>query len=252
MLALLNHHPRDDYITFEESGHKYTVKSDTNYTSVTTFIKSFFNKFDADKILNKMIRFGSFAKKYGSKTPQEVKDEWIQIGQEASERGTLLHKYIEDFYNGIDAQRPPELAKEIGMFYNFFSSTRSLEPYRTEWYIWDEEHRIAGSIDMLFRIDPVNAPNKVAIYDWKCSKEIKTSNKYEKALPPISHLDDCNKNHYTLQLNLYKYILEKNYGLIICGLYLVVIHKTHDNFEIIPVPDMIDNIKQMLAVGNTN
>ena len=251
MLHVLNKHPRDIYIVFEEIAHKYTVKGDSNYTSVTTFIKKFFNEFNADAVISKMQRFGSFAKKYGSKTAQEVKDEWKNAGLKASTRGTALHKYIENFYNGID-EPVDELNYEIDMFYDFVRQTRALTPYRTEWYIWDEKHKIAGSIDMLFRPNPIQYPNVVAIYDWKCSKEIKSVNRYEKGRSPIEHLDDCNKNHYSLQLNLYKYILETNYNLSVAEMYLVIIHQNRESFGLIPIADMQKEIRLMLKTYSSS
>ena len=52
--------------------------------------------------------------------------------------------------------------------------------------------------------------------DYKTNKEIKTEGfkNYEgitqKMLFPLNHLDDCNLNHYTLQLSLYMYIILKH------------------------------------------
>lgn len=250
MLAILNRHTRDTRISFEEIEHKYTIDGDSvNFTSTTTFIKKFFSEFDADGILGKMVRFGTFKKKYGDKTPDEVKLEWKQCGAEAAQRGTRLHKYIEDFYNAQETAREQvaDLDKEVGYFYNFLKSTQ-LTPYRTEWYIFDERSKIAGSIDMVFQVDPAGAPHKVAIYDWKCSKEIKVANRYEKGKSPVAHLDNCNFNHYSLQLNMYKYIIEKYYGLEVVDMNLVVIHKNHVDFFLVNIKDMQKEIVSMLDV----
>ena len=46
MLKQLNSHVRDNNITFEEEGHKYTINGETNYTSVTTWLKKFFYPFN--------------------------------------------------------------------------------------------------------------------------------------------------------------------------------------------------------------
>ena len=41
---------------------------------------------------------------------------------------------------------------------------------------------------------------------------------------------------YSLQLNTYKAILERNYGKKVTGMYLVCCHPTRDTFERIRVP----------------
>ena len=50
-------------------------------------------------------------------------------------------------------------------------------------------------------------------------------NKWQSALTPcIKHLQDSNYWHYCLQLNTYKALLEKNYGVKVKDLYLVCLH----------------------------
>jgi ATP-dependent exoDNAse (exonuclease V) beta subunit len=245
MLSILNAHPRDRRISFEEKNHVYSIDSRTGYTSVTTFIKKHFNEFDADKVLERMVRFGVFSKKYGDdKTPQDIKEEWKLLGRVAAERGTRLHRYIELFYNAQDLGLVDvsDLQEEVTYFYDFHHQLETTAPYRTEWYIFDEELKIAGSIDMVFKVG-----SGFQIFDWKCSKEIKRRNKYEKARAPLVEMDDCNYNHYSLQLNLYKFILEKNYGLQITGMNLVILHRAHPAFEVIPVPDLQREIRLMVC-----
>ena len=41
-LEIINQHNRDKNIKFYEEGHIYDVKGDKTYTSVTTFVHSFF------------------------------------------------------------------------------------------------------------------------------------------------------------------------------------------------------------------
>jgi ATP-dependent exoDNAse (exonuclease V) beta subunit len=246
MLSILNQHTRDLEIFFDEKEHKYSTARETDFTSVTTFIKKFFNEFDADKILDKMARFGALRNKYPGMSKEDVKLSWKEKGRVASETGTQLHKYIEDFFNGDDTGPAERIDVEIGMFKTWIGALdRKYIPYRTEWVIFDEDLRIAGTIDMLFRLNAYN-PRKVAIFDWKCSKEIKYKNKYERPKPPLEHLDDCNFNHYRLQLNLYKFLLEKNYGLEVEEMYLVVIHRTNEAAQFIPVPPAFTEIQAML------
>ena len=54
LLSKKNTHPRDKYISFEETGHKYTITDQSSssydkpvsYISVTTWIGRLFNKFN--------------------------------------------------------------------------------------------------------------------------------------------------------------------------------------------------------------
>jgi hypothetical protein len=70
---------------------------------------------------------------------------------------------------------------------------------------------ICGQSDL---VEVVNG--KVNIIDYKTNKEIKTEaftnweGVTEKMLDPVSHLDDCNFNHYALQLSIYMYIILKH------------------------------------------
>ena len=50
---------------------------------------------------------------------------------------------------------------------------------------------------------------KYYVCDWKRSKEIKENNLYEEGNYPLSHIPNANYWHYTLQLNIYKRIIEK-------------------------------------------
>ena len=54
-LAIENHHPMDDSISFEESTHTYTIDGDTSFTSVTTFVHQHFPHFDADATIQSLL-----------------------------------------------------------------------------------------------------------------------------------------------------------------------------------------------------
>lgn len=247
MLALINQHPRDSNIFFDEEKHAYKTTNVPDLTSVTTFIKKFFSEFDADAIIAKMARFGALGKKYPNMTPQQVKDAWALNGKLASEKGTKLHRYIELFFNGIQEEDKVGIEPEVDMFYTWASNLDlKYRPFRTEWIIYDEELKIAGTIDMLFAVDVADR-RKVAIFDWKCSKEIKFTNPYGNARAPLEYLKDCNYNHYSLQLNLYKYLLEKNYDLQVVEMNLVVIHSNNKEALLVPITNMQKEIRRMLS-----
>ena len=72
---------------------------------------------------------------------------------------------------------------------------------------------------------------KYVIYDWKRSKEIRIDNSFQSALPPIQHLHDSNYWQYTLQLNVYKWILETYYDMEVADLYLIIIHPNNPTYQ---------------------
>jgi ATP-dependent exoDNAse (exonuclease V) beta subunit len=220
MLSQINAHPRDKDIHFQEEGHQYTIRGDKYYKSCTTWVKSFFEKFNPDAIIDKMMNSSTWeTSKYFGMSKQEIKDGWSENGKRASEFGTRMHKHIEDFYNGNEL--PSDLTVELEMFVQFYQDHIEMIPFRTEMMIYDEDIRICGSVDMLFR----NEDGTFSIYDWKFSKEIQTHSYGKKGLSPLEHLNDCNTVHYTLQLNMYRVILERKYGFVIRDMNLVFMHR---------------------------
>ena len=56
LLTSQNPHARDQNITFDEGPHIYNIDGDKSYTSVTKWNHSHFKQFDANLIINKMMR----------------------------------------------------------------------------------------------------------------------------------------------------------------------------------------------------
>jgi ATP-dependent exoDNAse (exonuclease V) beta subunit len=234
-LANLNRHPRDEFITFEEGPHIYTVHGEQGYTSVTTLNHRHFSDFDADKIIDKMMKSRNWREptyKYYGMTREQIKTMWDTKRDSASFAGTNMHYDIECYFNKIDNQND---SIEFQYFKRFVSDFPDLKPYRTEWMVYYEELKLSGSIDMIFE----NSDGTLQIYDWKRCQEIK----YESfggqcaVTPCISHLPDTNFWHYSLQLNTYKTILEHKYGKKINGMYLICLHpdnpyKTYERIEV--------------------
>jgi len=249
-LATKNPHERDQYATLDEATHIYNIKGETDYMSMTTFIHNLFSKFDENKIIDTMMASKKWpTNKYFGQTKQEIKDMWEKNKVEASTAGTKMHYDIECFYNDIN--NPPQNDSiEFKYFMNFHTDFKDhLEPYRTEWIVYDEDIKIAGSIDMIFKKTSTN--EILEIYDWKRCKEIVKSTNFNKwsTNELIDHIPDTNYWHYSLQLNGYKYILNKNYNKQITDLYLVCLHPDNEhkngNYIRIKVPDMQEEIHQL-------
>jgi len=247
ILCNKNSHPRDVNILFYEPTHTYTITTDivSKYTSVTTFIHSHFSHFDADAIIEKMKKGRNWnsSNKYWGKTDLEIKDGWVQNANIASGQGTLMHFGIECFMNQKleeeedythenllkihnkniqNCTLPINSSVEWNYFIQFIKLFPDFKPYRTEWTIYNEDLKLSGSIDMVYE----NPDGSLNIYDWKRAKEIVKTNPFKKysTTECIDDLPDTNFWHYSLQLNIYKALLELKYNKIVKDLYLVKLH----------------------------
>lgn len=274
VLSKLNSHPRDKNIKFYARGHRYEITTDigSKYTSVTTWNHSHFPKFDADAVIKNIMKGKNWKEghKYWGMTADEIKASWNKNRDQVAGAGTDLHAMIEDFMNNdglnnkvnyyykhedlyenylanksLNYNNDVYNCPEWNYFIKFVQEHSNLTPYRTEWMIYHEDVKIAGSIDMVY----LNDDGSLSIYDWKRSKEIiKSTNWEEYALNPlIAHIPNTNFWHYALQLNTYKKILEDKYGRIVKNLYLVRLHpETTDNtYELLEVPILTKEINDL-------
>ena len=266
VLERRNIHERDSEIKFYARGHKYEIITDpkSKYTSVTTWNHKHFPKFDADAIIANMFKSKGWGPehKYWGQTAEQIKASWKSNGDAVSGAGTNLHERIEDFMNnnwleGVYSQKElyeiykcdfkdkVDEAVEWEYFLKFVENHPELTPYRTEWMIFDEDLKIAGSIDMVYE----NPDGTLSIYDWKRSKDISKINGWNKfALNPlICHMPDSNFWHYALQLNTYKGILERKYGKKVTKLCLVRLHPDikEETYELLEVPILTKEIKEL-------
>ena len=192
-LSKENEHEFDSRITFQEEGHIYHIDGQNkDLVSVTTYIKSFFEEFDTDRVISGILRKYEYNNdpdyKYYKMEPELIKYMWEKNRDESSGKGTDLHKNIEDFYNNLC---PDNDSIEFQYFLNFYTDhNEKYEIYRTEFLVFSEILKITGSIDGLFQnIDD----GTFTIFDWKRSKEIKReSYMNKKGKFPMDDVLDCN------------------------------------------------------------
>lgn len=249
-LAKLNPHERDACISFDEGPHIYTINDndtingDSDYMSVTTWNHSHFEHFDADAIIKKMMSSKKWPEnKYYGMSVEEIKAAWEKNRDEAASAGTKMHYDIECYYNKMEVKND---SVEYAHFKKFVEAFPDLKPYRTEWMVWHEELRFAGSIDMVYEKED----GTLMIYDWKRSKGIKKAPAWGKYSHTecINHLPDTNYWHYSLQLNTYKAILEAKYNKKVSDLYLVCLYPDNPSFQLIKVPDLSSEIKDLFEL----
>ena len=195
-----------------EPEHKYILKSDPdlNFTSVTSITSKYFSPFDKDAIAKKLVETNM---KYVGMTTDELIAQW----DEARDFGNLVHNNIESYINNKNYKDISEVRHAIKWMNKFKNLSEFV--FYPEVIIYSEELGIAGSIDVLAK-DTKN--DTYIIIDWKTSKSIsKSSFGGRMGIHPItSHLMDCKYVHYSMQLSLYRYLIEEFYGIKVSNLLI--------------------------------
>jgi hypothetical protein len=93
VLALINANERDQYIQFFEEDHKYliTFEPDVKYTSVTTWNHKHFTEFNADAVIESMMKGKGWKEghKYWGLTSDQIKAQWNANGSSVSSGSTV-------------------------------------------------------------------------------------------------------------------------------------------------------------------
>ena len=83
-------------IFFDEELHKYTDEYGNNYTSVTTYLGDYSNKFDVDLMARNCARAGRKGNpKYKGKTEAMLKAQWKHLTKIACDDGNEKHSFLE-------------------------------------------------------------------------------------------------------------------------------------------------------------
>ncbi len=159
-----------------------------------------------------------------------------------AEYGTKVHNEIEDWFK--KKKEPREQKALNGRDWLEEYRTRSSMDIHSEVIVYSTELSIAGTVDILAKD---NVTGEYGIIDWKTSKKIETSSYAQKMGTHRStkHVMDCNFYHYSLQLSLYRYILEEYYGLKIRN--QLIAHLKDDRVNAIVTPYMREEIVEMLT-----
>ena len=234
---------QDGKLSFNEEAHRYSLNG-VEFRSVSNIVGMFFKEFDALAM--------SLKKCYGNELDAaKLREVWESKGAVASQAGTFLHKQIEDYLNG---KQTPELlcdvcykgnyvkveqAIDISREWSYFKAFErdvTFQPFRTEWRVFDADARMAGTLDFVCKC----SDGTYEIYDWKRSNKIDPNerNRWANGLNGLEHLTDTSYIHYCLQQNLYRYMLEKNYGIKVSRMNLVVLHPELPCYRVVAIPPM--------------
>ncbi len=243
---------RDGKCLFIEEPHEYWI-GEEKMTSVTQLLKKYFEPFDTNKIAKlkadktKRINYQKY-KKGEPLTEQDKKEAtqkyWKQLWKEAASHGTRVHEALENHINKVEGnnlQEERDYKKyEQGkkalewIFKNHFKTKKVT--HHTEELIYNEDLQIAGQIDLMSTVD-----DNIYLLDYKTSKKISMEGyKGKKGIHPITmNLESCEYIKYSLQLGIYKKMLQLA-GKKINECY--IIHLKEDDFEIYETKELEEEI----------
>ena len=204
-------------ILFNAKDHSYKSNDDSEITwiSVTTLVSHFKKPFDAEKIAKKVIK-NKKSKWYGL-SPKEVVTIWNAESLRALTLGTYYHDQRESDLCSFASIEREGITVPVFKPNNLSNGFKIAPLQKLDPGIYPEHMVYLKSIGICGQSDLVEVVNgSVNIIDYKTNKEIKRESYKdweglsEKLMSPISNLDDCNFNHYALQLSIYMYIILKH------------------------------------------
>lgn len=232
-------HPNGDKIEFYEDTHTY-IHNGVEYDSVTTIIHHLFPEFDTENISKR------YAAKYGL-NQQDVIKEWEETNRIACEFGTRIHEFCESRIR-LEPFNPPTDDKELKycLACNKFIDKllKVCDVLACEQILFSPKFKLAGTVDLVLR----NKSNdEIMICDWKTNKSIDNVNDWgERGLKFLSHLDHCNFNHYSLQLNIYRVLLHFENYFDCMSSKMKLFHITEHGVDIISIDKMDKEISKLL------
>lgn len=233
LLSVINKHEMDGRVKFEADGHKYWIDdNDKDLISVTAFINTLFPPFDSIEIIANIMKKDEYnnnpSYKYYKMSSADILKKW----KNSSTQGTFLHESIEKYLNHQDVDNT---SIEFQQFLNFLKDHNDLTIYRSEWIIFSDLLKLTGSIDAIFQ----NKDGEFVLCDWKRVQVL-----YQESFggktghTPFENISDCNFGHYSLQLNLYRVILEYFYEIKIKDMFLIILFPDNCNYTKVKVDRM--------------
>lgn len=185
-------------------------------------------------------------------TVEVIEKEWKKKNTDALIKGTKFHNEAEAQQLGSENYRFEGLNKHVKVNRDYSGNlldirTNGIIP---ELVLVNHKYKIAGTTDQPYFELPY-----VDIDDFKTNGKIVTENKFGKMLHCLSHLDDCNFNHYNIQLSLYAWMLEqygykpRNLGI----LHILFDNENSPTYKVhYPMKYLKKEIEQMLEYYDKN
>lgn len=200
-------------LIFKPENHQYVSlnNEDIDWISVTSFISHLKPKFDPKGQSVKSAK--NKKSKWFGMTPEDIQKAWTAEAKRATDLGTWYHNQRESDLCEL------ETIQRQGVTVPIFKpiekdGVKYAPEQKLEEGVYPEHLVYLKSAGLCGQSDYVEVVNGyVNILDYKTNKEIKSEGftNWEgittKMHAPVNHLDDCNLNHYTLQLSLYMHMI---------------------------------------------
>jgi hypothetical protein len=242
----------DPNFVFDEPSHSYSyLNPDTGrpvqtFQSVTGFLGQFKKPFDSDLIAGMVAKKRAVAKKV-------VLAEWKEISDIALKLGTNVHKWIEDYYNGLNPEKPAcerELDRVNKFLTLYDDKLYKFTPIHQEFRLFSRKWGLAGTLDALFKLNDGRY-----VGDWKTNKKFTTDQDSEgrkqKLLYPFNDMWDNSLNGYSIQLSLYRLMMQEESGYQTDGAFLAWIGP-NEKPELHKTVDLRDRLYDFLQKNNNN
>ena len=257
MLKILKDSFKD--FQFFEDGHYYECKGKRVGISVTRLIEEYANEFNAEEMAEKVAN-------KENRTVEDILAEWKYKADFACAKGSTCHEYAQSLWSkfiwkyipfGQDIAFKLAVNKIKKQAKNFkFEYENHLEHLIDELPIGSEEYDIASCVDHLFYNKLTGG---LVLVDYKTNSTLKGYNdtayqrRYTKKMKvPLQHLDDDALHHYHIQLSIYKYLIEKYTDLTVDEMFIVYMSENIENYEIIDVPYLYKEVKNILELRRIN
>ena len=232
----------------------YEVKSDSSY-----FVQKGYIRIDGTSFLYTDVYSGASGH-IDPSAPLLLKKQWELDAAIGNTRGSIIHDYMENLWVGkifvdrrwdhltldgedkIAFETSIKNAKRLGC--QFWLDHQHLVPIKLEQIVGSEQLGVAGQMDALFYN---TLTDEYVIYDYKTDRKLDRSNSFQNFHHPISHIEDCAFNKYALQLSIYKVLLEKYTDIKIASCKIVWLLHSAENYQVIDLPDMTTEARNLLA-----
>jgi len=243
-LSVINPLPNDGVIFLHDTvpgtdlKHKYTFNNEIVPISVSGAYDNFKQPFNEQQVALQCMKSSKYKALYKSTT------ELLEFWEKTRNDGTAMHLALEYYINNQPQVLTTERIDEI-IIYNRLRKEvfepLGLKEFRTELPVANtttECPKIAGTIDLLLKSNS----GEYYLCDFKRKqKNWHNKSSYKKYMyPPFKHIEDDKINNHSLQLHMYKILLEKTCNIVVhpTHLYIIAIVPSTGSYEWIKANDL--------------